>query len=111
MLFFGFGALLVVVGLVELAGPPIWRGRLSGKRSRAATVADNTLEPDKPGAGFTLAASWPGQPKWASATACLSDPALRLTHRGALRANLLFKPLVPSTLLQHPDTRPPAAPT
>ena len=38
-------------------------------------------------------------------------PALRLTHRGALRANLLFKPLVPSTLLQHPDTRPPAAPT
>jgi hypothetical protein len=60
MLFFGFGALLVVVGLVELAGPLIWRGRLSGKRSRAATVADNTLEPDKPGAGFTLAASWPG---------------------------------------------------
>jgi hypothetical protein len=60
MLFFGFGALLVVVGLVMLAGPSIWRGRLSGKRSRAATVADNTLEPDKPGAGLTLAASWPG---------------------------------------------------
>jgi hypothetical protein len=60
MLFFGFGALLVVVGLVMLAGPPIWRGRLSGKRSRAATVADNTLEPRQPGAGLTLAASWPG---------------------------------------------------
>ena len=60
MLFFGFGALLVAVGPVELAGPPIWRGRLSGKRSRAATVADNTLEPRQPGAGFTLAASWPG---------------------------------------------------
>jgi hypothetical protein len=25
MLFFGFGALLVVIGLVELAGSPIWR--------------------------------------------------------------------------------------
>ena len=60
MLFFGLGALLVVVGLLELAGPPIWRGRLSGKRSRAATVASNTLEPRQPGAGFTLAASWPG---------------------------------------------------
>ena len=60
MLFFGFGALLVVVGLLELAGPPIWRGRLSGKRSRAATVASNTLEPKEPGAGFGLATSWPG---------------------------------------------------
>ena len=60
MLFFGLGALLVVVGLVALAGPPIWRGRLSGQRSRAATVADSTLEPRQPGAGFTLAASWPG---------------------------------------------------
>jgi hypothetical protein len=59
MLFFGFGALLVIVGLVELAGPPIWRGRLSGKRSRAATIADNTLEPKEPGAGFALAANWP----------------------------------------------------
>jgi hypothetical protein len=60
MRFFGLGALLVVLGLVALAGPPIWRGRLSGKRSRAATVASNTLEPRRPGAGFTLAASWPG---------------------------------------------------
>ena len=60
MLFLGLGALLVVVGLLELAGPPIWRGRLSGKRSRVATVASNTLEPKEPGAGFTLAASWPG---------------------------------------------------
>ena len=60
MLFFGLGALLVVLGLAALAGPPIWRGRLSGKRSRAATVAGNTLEPRQPGAGFTLAASWPG---------------------------------------------------
>jgi hypothetical protein len=50
----------VVIGLVALAGPPIWRGRLSGKRSRAATVANNTLEPREPGAGFTLATNWPG---------------------------------------------------
>jgi hypothetical protein len=60
MVLLGFGALLVVVGLVELAGPLIWRGRLSGKRSRAATMADNTLEPRQPGAGVTLAANWPG---------------------------------------------------
>ena len=60
MLLFGLGALLVVIGLVALAGPPIWRGRLSSKRSRAATVVDNTLEPGEPGAGFALATSWPG---------------------------------------------------
>jgi hypothetical protein len=60
MLFLALGALLIVAGLVVLAGPPIWRGRLSGRRSRAATVADNTLEPREPAAGFTLAASWPG---------------------------------------------------
>jgi hypothetical protein len=60
MVFFGLGALLVVIGLVALAGPPIWRGRLSGKRSRAATAADNTLEPREPGTGFELATNWPG---------------------------------------------------
>jgi hypothetical protein len=60
MVFFGLGALLVVIGLVALAGPPIWRGRLSGKRSRAATVADNTLEPRQPGAGFGLKTNWAG---------------------------------------------------
>ena len=60
MLYFGLGALLVVIGLVALAGPPIWRGRLSSKRSRAATVADNILEPRQPGAGFELATNWPG---------------------------------------------------
>jgi len=59
MVFFGLGALLVVIGLVALAGPPIWRGRLSGERSRAATVADNTLEPRQPGAGFGLKTNWP----------------------------------------------------
>src|SRR5688572_7487101 len=56
-LFFGLGALLVVIGLAALAGPPIRRGRLSGRRPRAATAAGGTLEPRRPGAGFTLAAS------------------------------------------------------
>jgi hypothetical protein len=60
MLFFGLGALLVFIGLVSMVGQPIWRGRLSGKRSRAATVAGNTLEPRQPGAGFALAVNWPG---------------------------------------------------
>ena len=59
MLFFGFGALLVVVGLVELAGPLIWRGRLSGRWSRSRWAGD-TLEPQESGSGFGLAANWPG---------------------------------------------------
>ena len=59
MLIFGLGALLVVRGLVVLAGPPIWRGRLSGRRS-GASVEKDTLEPRQPGAGFELATNWPG---------------------------------------------------
>lgn len=53
------GALLVVGGLVFLAAPPIWRGRLSGRRARPAAARD-TLEPRQPGAGFELATNWPG---------------------------------------------------
>jgi hypothetical protein len=53
------GALLFVGGLVLLAAPPIWRGRLSGRQARQG-VARDTLEPRKPGAGFELATSWPG---------------------------------------------------
>ncbi len=59
MLVIWLGALLVVGGLVLLAGPPIWRGRLSGRRSGPPVAAD-TLEPRKPGAGFGLATNWPG---------------------------------------------------
>jgi hypothetical protein len=59
MLIIWLGALLVVGGLVLLAGPPIWRGRLSGRRSRSP-VATDTLEPREPGAGFRLATNWPG---------------------------------------------------
>jgi hypothetical protein len=51
--------LLVVGGLVLMAGPPIWRGRLSGRRPHPP-VARDTLEPREPGAGFSLARNWPG---------------------------------------------------
>ena len=54
------GALCIVGGLLLLAIPPIWGGRLSGRQSRAAVIADGTLEPRRPGAGFGLKTSWPG---------------------------------------------------
>src|SRR3954466_4359637 len=54
------GALCIVGGVLLLSIPPIWRGRLSGRRSRSAGVADGTLEPRRPGAGFGLKTSWPG---------------------------------------------------
>jgi hypothetical protein len=56
---FWLGALLVVSGVLLMAAPPIWRGRLSGKRFRSP-VADGTLEPRRPGAGFGLRTNWPG---------------------------------------------------
>ena len=34
------GALCIVGGLLLLAIPPIWGGRLSGRQSRAAVIAD-----------------------------------------------------------------------
>ena len=52
------GAALMIIGIVLLAGPPIWRERLSGGKPRA--VAGATLEPPKPGAGFKLSTNWPG---------------------------------------------------
>lgn len=60
MLVIWLGALLVVSGLVFMAAQPIWRGRLSGRRSRSTAIAGNTLEPRQPGAGFSLAKNWPG---------------------------------------------------
>jgi hypothetical protein len=59
MLVVWLGALFFVGGLVFTAGPPLWRARLSERRSHAA-LADVTLEPKRPGAGFRPAASWPG---------------------------------------------------
>jgi hypothetical protein len=59
MLVIWLGALFVLVGLVFMAAQPLWRGRLSDRRSQAP-VAGTTLEPRKPASGFGLAANWPG---------------------------------------------------
>ena len=60
MLLIWLGALCIVGGVLLLAIPPIWRGRLSGRQSRSAVIADGTLEPRRPGAGFGLKTNWPG---------------------------------------------------
>jgi hypothetical protein len=54
-----FGALLVLSGVLFMAAQAIWRGRLSGRRSRSMKPSD-TLEPQEPGGGFGLATNWPG---------------------------------------------------
>jgi uncharacterized membrane protein len=52
------GALLVFVGVLQMAFQPIWRGRLSGgKRLRSGR---DTLEPEGPGSGFGIKSNWPG---------------------------------------------------
>ena len=58
MLLLLLGAALMIIGIVLLAGPPIWRERLSGGKPRATAGA--TLEPPRPGAGFRLTTNWPG---------------------------------------------------
>ena len=58
MLLLLLGAALMIIGIVLLAGPPIWRERLSGGQPR--TTAGATLEPLRPGAGFRLTSHWPG---------------------------------------------------
>ncbi len=54
------GALLVFGGLLYLAAQPIWRGRLSSVRRPSSAATEPTLEPAKPGAGFSLKDNWPG---------------------------------------------------
>ena len=60
MLVIWLGALLVLVGVLFMAAQPLWRGQLSGRRSRSAAVGADTLEPRNPGAGLGLATNWPG---------------------------------------------------
>jgi hypothetical protein len=67
MLVIWLGALLVLGGLVFMMAQPIWRGRLSDARRirtssevRRDTLEPHTLEPSRPGAGFSLRANWPG---------------------------------------------------
>ena len=61
MLVISLGALLVVAGVLYLAGQAIGRGRLSGSGAPRATAAANTLEPPRRGLGFLgLRPNWPG---------------------------------------------------
>ena len=58
MLVVWLGALLFLGGVVS---QPIWRGGLSDASKRTSLGAPrDTLEPHRPGAGFTLKANWLG---------------------------------------------------
>jgi hypothetical protein len=59
MLLMSLGAVSVLVGVLFMAAQAIWRGRLSGRRSRSRSRSD-TLEPQERGSGFGFAANWPG---------------------------------------------------
>ena len=59
MLVPSLGALLVIGGLLFMAGQTILHGRLSESRRRARG-RDVTLEPRERGGGFGLATTWPG---------------------------------------------------
>lgn len=54
------GALLVIVGVVLTAIPPIWLGRLSRPRRVHSPRPSTTLEPETPAKGLDLQANWPG---------------------------------------------------
>jgi len=58
MLVIGFGALLVLGGLLVMAYQTIWRGRFSDAKRTSSELPHDTLEPRRPGAGFK--ANWPG---------------------------------------------------
>jgi hypothetical protein len=61
MLVIWLGAIFVLGGVVFVMAQPIWRGRLSDASKRTSSGAPrDTLEPRRPGAGFTLKANWPG---------------------------------------------------
>lgn len=55
------GALLVIGGLVYIAGQALWRGRLSGPRPPRHSPPADTLEPPARGVRFLgLTNHWPG---------------------------------------------------
>jgi len=54
------GAVLMFGGLLFVAAQPIFRARLSSVRRTSAATPEPTLEPAKPGAGFSLKEIWPG---------------------------------------------------
>jgi hypothetical protein len=54
------GALLVVAGLVLMAGQSIFRGRMSGQGRTSATASAGTLEPPQRGVRFLgITMNWP----------------------------------------------------
>ena len=61
MLLIWIGALMIIAGVVYMAGQAIWRGPLSASRRRPSAVAVDTLEPPQRGMRiFGLARNWPG---------------------------------------------------
>jgi hypothetical protein len=54
------GAFLVLGGLLFLVAQPLWHGRLSAVRRTSTAAPEPTLEPPKPGAGFSFKENWPG---------------------------------------------------
>lgn len=53
------GALLFISGIVLIVLQPL-KGRLSRARSVNPTPQGKTLEPERPGRGFSLSSNWPG---------------------------------------------------
>lgn len=53
------GALLIVLGVVLAAMPPILEGRLSRLRRVTPSRPSNTLEPERPGKGLDPRKNWP----------------------------------------------------
>ena len=60
MLFVGLGALLILCGLVLIAGRMIWAGPLSQARRSRTSPVDATLEPQGRSGLFNLKAHLPG---------------------------------------------------
>src|SRR4029077_6986649 len=59
MLVIWLGALFILGGLLFMKAHAIWGGRLSDSKRTSSGVPRDTLEPRRPGAGFTLKANWP----------------------------------------------------
>ena len=54
------GTSLILIGVVSMAGQPLWRGRLSGGKRTQAGAPSDTLEPQRPIRGFGFRSNWPG---------------------------------------------------
>ena len=97
MLVIWLGALFVLGGLLFMMAQPIWRGRLSDAKRTSPGVPRDTLEPRRPGAGFTLKANWPWpriyRARWHSLTSrgCPALAAIAVFRIEALPSVALFK--------------------